>query len=68
MVFNIQIWGALRDLVPFINLKNVKNTHGGVLSKELSKTKVNASRDESANKQIHAQTLHPASIVNPGNR
>ena len=23
--------GALRDLVPFIQFKNVKNTHGGVL-------------------------------------
>ena len=25
------IWGALRDLVPFVQLKTLKNTHGGVL-------------------------------------
>ena len=25
------IFGALRDLVPFVQFKNVKNTHGGVL-------------------------------------
>ena len=25
------IWDALRDLVPFVQFKNVKNTHGGVL-------------------------------------
>ena len=25
------ICGALRDLVPFVQLKNVKNTHRGVL-------------------------------------
>ena len=24
--------GTLRDLVPFVKFKNVKNTHGGVLS------------------------------------
>ena len=27
----IYICGALRDLVPLVQLKNVKNTHGGVL-------------------------------------
>ena len=32
--------GALRDLVPFVQLKNVKNTHGGVLlSKACNLTK-----------------------------
>ena len=29
--FFILIYGALRDLVPFVQFKNVKNTHGGVL-------------------------------------
>ena len=37
--------------------------------KKLRKTKVKAFRDESANKEMHAQSqqlaLHPASIVNP---
>ena len=25
------IWDALRDLIPFVRFKNVKNTHGAVL-------------------------------------
>ena len=29
-VLNV-ICGAFRDLVPFLQFKNVKNTHGGVL-------------------------------------
>ena len=28
---NLIICGALRDLVPFVQFKKVKNTHGGVL-------------------------------------
>ena len=28
---NTPIIDALRDLVPFVQLNNVKNTHGGVL-------------------------------------
>ena len=30
-VNKILIWDALRDLLPFEHLKNVKNTHGVVL-------------------------------------
>ena len=34
MINNVNIFticGVLRDLVPFVQFKNVKNTHGGVL-------------------------------------
>ena len=27
----VTICGVLRDLVPFVQFKNMKNTHGGVL-------------------------------------
>ena len=29
--FGFAIWGALRDLVPFVQFKKRENTHGGVL-------------------------------------